>query len=619
MAWPTRLSGWIQLPLTALVLFVTGRRFFFAAARQARHAAANMDTLIALGSAVAFGFSTWSFLGGAPHGVYFETAAFIVAFALGGRWLEDRAKGRTSAAIAELVKLRPDTAHRLVDGEPRDVPVTDLRVGDRFRVLPGERVPTDGVVAAGESAVDESLLSGEPLPVDKGPGDPVTGGTINQSGALDVAATRVGPDTTLARITRLVEEAQGSKARVQRLADRVSGVFVPAVILGAAAVFAARFFAAGGGAAALLPALIPAVTLLVIACPCALGLATPTAIMVAVGRAARQGILVRDAETLERAHQVSLVVLDKTGTITEGRPAVMDFALHGPADADAERELLAAVAAVESRSEHPIGRALLAYAQERGAVAPPVTSFGSRPGFGVTAEVAGQRVVIGTRELLLAEGASVGALDELEVEALPGHTPVYAMIGGAVRGVFGVSDRIKRGAAAAVARLQDAGIEVVMLTGDAGLAAARIAQAVGIADYRAEVRPEDKSQVVRDLKAEGWVVAMVGDGVNDAPALAAADVGIAIGGGADVALEAAPITLSSGDLGGVADVLTLSRRTLAVIKQNLGFSLGYNLVAVPLAAAGLLSTHGPMIGSAAMALSSLSVISNSLRLRRARL
>jgi Cu+-exporting ATPase len=612
-------SGWTQLILTAVVLFGAGRRFFVAALKQAGHAAANMDTLIALGSAVAFGYSAWAFLR-APHGgVYFETAAFIVAFALGGRWLEERARGRTSAAIAELVQLQPDVAHLLEGGTTRDVAVASLVPGDGFRVLPGERVPTDGVVRSGESAVDEALLSGEPLPVEKRPGAPVTGGTINQTGALDCAVTHVGPDTTLARIARLVEEAQGSKAQAQRLADRVSAVFVPVVILAAVAVFLARYLGHTAEAGALARALIPAVTVLVIACPCALGLATPTAIMVAVGRAARSGILVRDAQTLEKAHEVTMVVLDKTGTITEGKPAVVDFSPHGDTAEEAVFELFAAVAAVESRSEHPIGRALLAYAESRGATAGDVVDFTARAGFGVRAGFEGRSVVIGTRDLLLAEGADVAELDEAEADAVPGHTPVYAMLDGQVRAVFGVSDRVKAGAADAVARLKAAGIEVVMLTGDQGPAAGTIAEAVGITDYRAEVRPEDKAQIVNELKGQGWVVAMVGDGINDAPALAAADVGIAMGGGAAVAIEAAPITLGRGDLHGVADALSLSHHTLAVIKQNLAFSLAYNLIAVPLAALGVMTAHGPMIGSAAMALSSLSVISNSLRLRGLRL
>ncbi|MBI5477550.1 MAG: heavy metal translocating P-type ATPase [Deltaproteobacteria bacterium] len=491
--------------------------------------------------------------------------------------------------------------------------------GDGFRVLPGERLPTDGVVRSGESAVDEALLSGEPLPVEKAPGDAVTGGTINQTGVLDCAVTHVGEDTTLARIARLVEEAQGSKAQAQRLADRVSAVFVPVIIVGALAVFLARYLGLAAEPGALLRALIPAVTVLVIACPCALGLATPTAIMVAVGRAARRGILVRDAQTLERAHEVTLVVLDKTGTITEGRPAVVDFSPQGDTSEEATRELLDAVAAVESRSEHPIGRALCAYAESRGATPGEVTAFLARAGFGVEGQVAGRRVVLGTRDLLLAEGADQAALDEAEGPAVPGHAPVYAMLDGAVRGVFGVSDRIKPGAADAVARLKAAGIEVVMLTGDQGAVAAAIAAAVGITDYRAEVHPEDKAQIVNELKGQGWVVAVAGDGINDAPALAAADVGIAMGGGAAVAIEAAPITLGRGDLHGVADALALSRHTLRIIKQNLAFSLAYNLVAVPLAAAGVMTAHGPMIGSAAMALSSLSVIANSLRLRSTRL
>ncbi|HEY3354705.1 MAG TPA: copper-translocating P-type ATPase, partial [Polyangia bacterium] len=613
--------GWVQLGLALVVLAGPARRFFVTALGQARHAAANMDTLIALGAAASFAYSAWA-LGAHGQGLYFETTVAIVTFALGGRWLEERAKGRTGEAIAALVKLRPETA-RVIEGDAtREVSITSLTAGTLFRVLPGERVPTDGVVRAGESAVDESLLSGEPIPVDKTPGDAVTGGTLNQSGALDVEATRVGADTTLARIARLVEEAAGSKARVQRLADRVSGVFVPVVIGAAVAVFVARYLL-HPGAGALLAALVPAVTLLVIACPCALGLATPTAIMVATGRAARGGILVRDAETLERAQAVSVVVLDKTGTITEGKPAVVDFVRHpAPGDEAAapdERDLLALVAAVESRSEHPVGRALAAYAAARGGPAPTITRFAARPGAGVVAEADGRPVVLGSRALLAAEGAPPGELDALEAEALPGRTMVYALVDGHVRASFAIADRIKPGTAAAIARLKQLGVRVVMLTGDLRSAATTIAQQAGIEEVRAEVRPEQKASVIADLRAAGAVVAMVGDGINDAPALAAADVGIALGAGAEVAIEAAPITLAGDDLAGVADVLALSRRTLAIVKQNLWWALGYNLIAVPVAALGLLAHHGPMIGAAAMALSSLSVITNSLRLRRVQL
>jgi Cu+-exporting ATPase len=615
-------SGWVQLALTLAVLAGPARRFFRTALSQARRAAANMDTLIALGAAVSFGYSLWVLVTGA-HGLYFETAAAIVTFALGGRWLEERAKGRTGEAIAALVKLRPATARLVEEGGTREVPLAAVRVGALFRVLPGERIPTDAVVRSGESAVDESLLSGEPIPVDKRPGDAVTGGTLNQSGALDCEAARVGADTTLARVARLVEEAQGSKARVQRLADRVSGVFVPVVIGAAVAVFLTRYVAGGHAPGALLAALVPAVTLLVIACPCALGLATPTAIMVATGRAARSGILVRDAETLERAHAVSVVVLDKTGTITEGKPAVVDFAYRpapGAGDGvDAVRDLLGLVAAVESRSEHPVGRALAAYAAERGGPAPAVSRFGARPGAGVVGAAGGHTVVLGNPALLAEEGAPQAELEALEADLLPGRTMVYALVDGHVRGAFAVTDRVKPGAAAAVARLRGLGLRVVMLTGDRKLAAAAVAQQVGIEDVRAEVRPEDKASIVKELRDTGAVVAMVGDGINDAPALAAADVGIALGAGAQVAIEAAPITLAGSDLAAVPDVLALSRRTLRVVKQNLLWALGYNVIAVPVAALGLLAHHGPMIGSAAMAFSSLSVVSNSLRLRRVKL
>jgi Cu+-exporting ATPase len=598
-------SEWAQAAIATIVVFILGARFFRNAAMQARHAAANMDTLIALGALASWGLSTYALAIGDHTKLFFETAGAIVGFALVGRWLEERAKLRTGEAISALARLRPDVAHR-VDG--RDVPVDEVRPGDLLRVLPGERIPVDGVIKSGESAVDESLLTGEPLPVDKAPGAAVVAGSLNTSGSFDFEATRVGADTTLAKIAKLVEEAQGSRAPIQRLADRISAIFVPTVLGIAGAVLAIGILRGAGLAGAILPA----VAVLVVACPCALGLATPTAILVVSGAAARRGILVRSAETFERAARLRVVVLDKTGTITEGRPQVERFRALGDAD---ELGVLAVVAGCEARSEHPLAKALRTFAESSGAPPKTPSMFKAVAGHGIIATVDDESVVIGNRALLEREGIALPAEDEERVAAAT-HAPIYVAIGGVVRGLFLVGDRVKAGAELAVERLQQLGLDVYLVTGDASGAAKAIAAQVGIDEdhVRAEVLPEGKAAIVEELRADGFV-AMVGDGVNDAPALAAADVGIAIGGGADVAAEAAHVTLQRGDPGAIADFIELSRRSLRIIKQNLGWAFGYNAIAVVVAASGLLGLHAPMIAAFAMAFSSFTVVSNSLRAR----
>ena len=605
-------SGWLQAALTTAVLFGPGRGFFSVALRKARHFSANMDTLIAVGSLAAWAWSIGMLLSGHAGHLYFEVAAMIVALILLGRWLEARAKGRAGAALHALASLRPHVARVLGEGGEREVPVDEVRVGDRVLVRPGERVPVDGVVVEGRSQLDESMITGESLPVARGPGDAVVGGTVNRAGALVVQTSAVGEGTVLAQIVRLVAEAQGSKAPIQRLADRVSGIFVPVVLGIAGLTFAAWWIATGDASAALLPA----VAVVVIACPCALGLATPTAIVVATGRAAEAGVLVRDAASLERLHKARVVVLDKTGTVTKGQPTLTDVALASMPDDD----LLRLVAGAERRSEHPLGDALVAAAQARGIALPDVSDFASVTGGGVRATVEGRRVVVGTRKLLAAQGVALPAAAEEVAAGLEsrGRTVVFAAIDGAFAGALGIADPVKPGSREAIAALRELGVDVWLLTGDNARTARAIAAEVGLPDdrVRAEVSPAQKSAEVARLREDGACVAMVGDGINDAPALAAADVGIAIGTGTDVAIEAAQIALMRGDLGGVVEAVRLSRRTMRTIRQNLFWAFAYNSAGIPVAAAGLLATlGGPMLAAAAMAFSSVSVVLNSLRLR----
>ena len=608
-----RFDGWevAALALAAPVVLWGGWPFHRAALAGARRLAAGMDTLISLGTLAALGWSAAVVASGADQEVYLEVASVVTVFLLAGRWLEARAKRRAGAALTALLELGAKEASLLdVDGRERRVPVEELRVGDRFLVRPGERIATDGVVEVGSSAVDASLMTGESVPVEVGPGDEVAGATINAGGRLEVRATRVGADTALSQIARLVREAQSGTAPVQRLADRVSAVFVPAVLVLAAATLGV-WLAVGGDAAA---AFTAAVAVLIVACPCALGLATPVALLVGTGRGAQLGILIRGPEVLESTRRVDSVVLDKTGTVTAGEMALVDVVLATGEDRDG---VLRLAGALEDASEHPIARAIAAAARAAGGPLPAPEGFANREGLGVEGVVGGRATVVGRPALLADRGLALddGLAAAVERAQAAGRTAVAVAWDGAARGLLVVADRVRPTSAEAVRLLRAQGLRPVLLTGDNAATARAVAAEVGIDDVVAEVLPSGKADVVRRLQDQGRVVAVVGDGVNDAPALARADLGIAVGTGTDVAIEASDLTLVSGDLRGVADAIRLSRRTLRTIKGNLFWAFAYNVAALPLAAAGLLN---PLIAGAAMALSSLFVVGNSLRLRRFR-
>ncbi len=629
--------NWLQFALTTPVMLWCGRQFFRSAWKGLLHLSANMDTLVAMGTGAAYLYSLaatiwpefFAGVGGAARGaaratagahmvpVYYEAAAVIIVLVVLGKFFEARATGRTTAAIKRLIGLQPKTARVERDGQEQDVPVEAVVVGDRVLVRPGEMIPVDGTVESGQSAVDESMLTGESVPAEKKPGESVFGATMNTTGALRLVATRVGADTALQQIVRLVQEAQGTKAPIARLADRISGVFVPIVIVIAVVTFGVWWFVSPADTR-LRMSLVTAVSVLIIACPCALGLATPTAIMVGTGLGAERGILIKGGEALETAHKMTAIVLDKTGTITHGKPAVTDVLPAAGFDA---AELLRLAASAEQHSEHPLAAAIVREAVRRGVggrLAEP-ESFQAVVGHGVEATIEGRQLLVGKAALLLARDVAITLADRAAELAADGRTPMFIAIDGHEAGIIAVADTIRPESRDAIATMQRLGLRVVMMTGDTQRTADAVAAQVGVDQVYAEVLPKDKADKVKALQAEGHVVGMVGDGINDAPALAQADVGLAVGTGTDIAMESADITLMRGDLLAVPQAIALSHATMRAIRQNLFWAFVYNVIGIPIAAGVLFPFTGwllsPIIASAAMAFSSVSVVLNSLRLR----
>ena len=616
-------NPWLQLFLTTPVQFWCGYRFYTGAFRAFKHYAATMDTLIALGTSAAYFYSVFAtifpnfFLDrGLMPEVYYETAAVVITLILLGQWFENRAKGQTSAAIRQLIGLQAKNARVIRNRQEIEIPIDRVQIDDIILVRPGEKIPVDGKIISGKSAIDEAMVTGESIPTVKQPGDEVIGATINKTGSFKFRATRVGVDTVLAQIVRLVQEAQGSKAPIQRLADKVINWFVPVVLAIAIITFVLWLAIANNVSLAL----ISTVKVLIIACPCALGLATPTSIMVGTGKGAENGILIKDAESLELAHRLQTIVLDKTGTITEGKPIVTDYQTVGNKDDCEELKLLRLVAAVECNSEHPLGEAVVRYARSRNVDPIESDDFKAIAGSGVRGTVLGHSLQIGTQRWMRESGIETNTLqlqkDVWEAEA---KTAIFITVDGELQGIMGIADTVKPSSTAAVKALRNLDLEVIMLTGDNQKTARAIARKVGIVRVEAEVRPDRKAAKIKELQQEGKVVAMVGDGINDAPALASADVGIAIGTGTDVAIAASDITLISGELQGIVTAIELSKATINNIRQNLFFAFFYNVLGIPIAAGILFPFWGwlldPIIAGGAMAFSSVSVVTNALRLR----
>ena len=617
---PGRISWGAVSLLTLFVLVYGGGRFFTGALKSFRNHSANMDTLVAIGTGVAWAYSTFVVLfpgavGDLAGHLYFETAAIIIALIDLGSTLEMRARGKTSEAIKRLIGLKPRTARVVRGGAETDVPISEVVLDDIVRVRPGEKIPVDGVITEGSSQVDESMLTGEPMPAEKGVGDEVVGGTINKSGSFLFRATRVGEETALARIIEMVRKAQNSKPAIGRLADKVSGIFVPTVLL--VAVFTLLVWFNFGPEPKLTYMLVTAIAVLIIACPCALGLATPISVMVGVGKAAENGILIRNGDALQQAGKLTAIVLDKTGTITQGKPVVTAVE---PLGGMSEGEVLSLAAGLESGSEHPLAEAVLEAAKAKGAAPGEVTSFEAVSGHGVKAMYGGKAVLLGNKKLMTDNGVSLGEGESRSEElSRTGKTVVFLASGGSVAGLIGISDPIKPDSKEAVQRLKKIGLKVIMLTGDNRVTAEAVAKETGIDEFIAEVLPDGKSDEISKLQAKGEIVGMVGDGINDAPALAGADVGFAIGSGTDVAIESADVTLMRGSLHGVADAIKISNATVKNIKENLFGAFAYNTLAIPIAAGVLFPFTGmlldPIIAGAAMALSSFTVVTNANRLR----